>query len=119
MGVPHKIKDIDAFSCLYDKYASALYGVILKLTPDVKIASIILEKSFIKIWEELDCDNALKPSPFIFMLRITLQECDKEMGLPKNVSLILLPKSCTINAEVNHNYYIARSEDGNSGNLCD
>lgn len=117
MMVPHKIKDIDAFSCLYDKYAPALYGVILKLTPNVKIASNILEKSFIKIWEQLDCHNALKATPFILMLRITLQQCDREVGLPKNVLSLLLPRSCTTNVEINHS--IAGHEAGNSTNLCD
>lgn len=92
MMLPSKNKDVDAYTYLYDKYAPALYGVILKLTPDVQIANYILEKSFLKIWHELNGYDASKGKIFSLMLRITLQECKTEVGLSFNFLPLLLNK---------------------------
>jgi RNA polymerase sigma-70 factor (ECF subfamily) len=81
--LPAPNKDIAVFSGLYDKYAPALYGVILKLTPDVRVANSILEKSFIKIWDELNGYDISRGRHFCFMLRITLQVSITEMGYCK------------------------------------
>jgi RNA polymerase sigma-70 factor (ECF subfamily) len=83
--VPTQRKNIDSFSCLYDAYAPALYGVILKLTPDVQLAGALLEKSFLKIWDELDGHDVLKGRLFSLMLRTTLQVCKAEVGSSKNI----------------------------------
>jgi DNA-directed RNA polymerase specialized sigma24 family protein len=83
--VPQKNKDINAFSGLYDTYSPALYGVILKLTPDVQLASAILEQSFKKIWGELNDYSASKGRIFSLMLRIVLQECKTEAGFSNNI----------------------------------
>ncbi len=89
MIAPPKIKDFNSYSFLYDKYAPALYGIILKLTPDEELAGSILEKSFAQIWKQLERNNGTKSGPFSAMLKITLQQCDKEVGIPKNfLSLI-------------------------------
>jgi DNA-directed RNA polymerase specialized sigma24 family protein len=83
--VPTQRKNIDSFSYLYDAYAPALYGVILKLTPDVQLAGALLEKSFLKIWDELDGHDVIKGRLFSLMLRITLQECKAGLGFSKNI----------------------------------
>lgn len=82
--VPSKSKDIDAFRGLYNTYAPALYGVILQLVPDVETANAILEKSFLKIWRELDGYDASKGRLFSLMVRITLQVCKNDAGISKN-----------------------------------
>ncbi len=41
--------DVQAFGRLYDRYAPALYGVILKMVGDAETAETILQKSFLKI----------------------------------------------------------------------
>lgn len=87
--VPQKSKDIDAFSCLYDTYAPALYGVILKLTPDVQLASNILEKSFVKIRRRLNDYDASKGRLFSLMLRVTVEEYKKQVVPPINILPIL------------------------------
>lgn len=80
MPVSSKINDIDAFRFLYDKYAPALYGAILKLTPDVQIANAVLEKSFLEIWKQRACYNPSHGGHFAFMLRLTLQQCGNKKG---------------------------------------
>ncbi|HZH65078.1 MAG TPA: hypothetical protein VEY10_09300 [Flavisolibacter sp.] len=82
--VPPETKYVDSYSRLYDKYAPALYGVILKLTPDVQLATNILERSFIKIWEALPVYEAAHGGNFSMMLRITLHECKNTIGLSQN-----------------------------------
>ena len=89
---PNKIKDIAAFSGLYDKYAPALYGVILKLTPDVQLAGEVIEKSFKKIWKAYHGHNASKRMTFGLMLRITLQQYSEEAGVAKHGLTLLMPK---------------------------
>ncbi|HZF65834.1 MAG TPA: hypothetical protein VEZ55_15170 [Chitinophagaceae bacterium] len=84
MMIPHTRRDIDVFSRLYDTYAPALYGVILKLTPDVQLASSILEKSFLRIWVELNDHDVSKERLFTLMLRITLQECKHQVVFSKD-----------------------------------
>ncbi len=66
-----KNKDEKAFSYVYDKYAPLLYGVILKRVPNEKLASEILKRAFIKIWNEcknLDCVNE---NLFTWLLSLT------------------------------------------------
>jgi RNA polymerase sigma-70 factor (ECF subfamily) len=87
--VPLK-RNIDAFSSLYDTYAPALYGVILKLTPDVELANSILEKSFLSFSTKLSDYDASKGSLFSLMLGITVQECKNEMHHSKNSLFHLL-----------------------------
>ncbi|HVG42800.1 MAG TPA: sigma factor [Chitinophagaceae bacterium] len=90
--VPTKLKDTAVYSCLYDKYAPALYGVILKLTPNDHVANGILEKSFLKIWDELHDYDVSKGRLFSLMLRTTLQVCKSELGPSKNILHYLFAK---------------------------
>jgi len=44
--------DTEVFSCLYDQYSGALFGVIKRIIEDSDLAADILQDSFIKIWEK-------------------------------------------------------------------
>ena len=84
-SVPATINNLAEYSYLYDKYASALYSVILKLNPEIHIANRILEKSFVKIWEELGSFDKSNERLFTLMLRITLQQCKEVHTLPADI----------------------------------
>lgn len=47
-----KIKDETALSQLYDAYAPAIYGVILRMCKDEQHAQNILQDTFLTIWEK-------------------------------------------------------------------
>ncbi len=60
-------KDVDALGVLYDQYAAPLYGTILKLVKDEKIACEVLEKTFLEVWSKFPNENGLKISLFAWM----------------------------------------------------
>jgi RNA polymerase sigma-70 factor (ECF subfamily) len=64
-------QDTNAFSFIYDTYAPALFGTILKIVKDDKLASDILEKSFLTIWKESTKLDHTKQSLFAWMYSIT------------------------------------------------
>jgi RNA polymerase sigma-70 factor (ECF subfamily) len=82
-----KEKDIAAFGQLYDCYAPALYGLIFKLTPDSKIATTILENSFLKCWLQIGLFDAGKDKLFMWMVQITITQCKDVLKLQDGVIL--------------------------------
>ena len=46
-----KSGDKKAINLLYEYYADAIYGVILKIISDEEIAQDALQESFVKIWK--------------------------------------------------------------------
>ncbi|MBC7947761.1 MAG: hypothetical protein H7Y42_07765 [Chitinophagaceae bacterium] len=82
-----KEKNVAAFGWLYDCYAPSLYGMILKLEPDNSIASVILEESFLNFWLQIKSYDSAKSRLFIWMVKITIQQCKEVLHLPKEVIL--------------------------------
>jgi RNA polymerase sigma factor (sigma-70 family) len=66
-----KQRNQDAFTYLYDNYAAALNGVIIKLVDDHTLAEDILQESFLKIWNNFGAYDASKGRLFTWMLNIT------------------------------------------------
>lgn len=64
-------KDQKAYSYLYDNYAAALYGMIMRITGDCDGASDILQDSFVKIWGNIGQYDPAKGRLFTWMLNIT------------------------------------------------
>lgn len=60
-----------AFSYLYDNYAGALNGVIMKLVEDKTLAEDILQEAFVKIWNNFASYDATKGRLFTWMINIT------------------------------------------------
>jgi RNA polymerase sigma-70 factor (ECF subfamily) len=65
--------DTDAFAKLYDKYATVLLGVILKIVVDQKTADELLQRSFMRFWMEISSFDPMKESLLMWMLTITRQ----------------------------------------------
>lgn len=60
-----------AFSYLYDNYAAALNGVIVRLVDDATLAEDILQEAFLKIWNNFSSYDATKGRLFTWMVNIT------------------------------------------------
>lgn len=60
----------DGMHLLYDKYAPALYGIILKIVGSEKIAEDLLQDSFLKIWSKITTYDKNKGRLFTWMLNI-------------------------------------------------
>ncbi|KIO77200.1 hypothetical protein TH53_10985 [Pedobacter lusitanus] len=56
-----------SFNKLYLRYASLLFGVILKLVPSREAAEDILQETFVKIWKSIDQYDADKGRLFTWM----------------------------------------------------
>ncbi len=63
--------DRAAFGQLYDRYASALYGMVLRMVKDENVAKDILQESFIKIWKNASSYNSQKANIFTWMYQVT------------------------------------------------
>lgn len=63
--------DTEVFSCLYDQYSGALFGIIKRIIDDNEIAADVLQDSFIKIWEKRSTYDSSKGRLFTWMLNIT------------------------------------------------
>lgn len=65
-----KNKDQKAFAYLYDNYARALFGVIFAVIDDTEESEDILQKTFLKIWENFDSYSIAKGRLYTWMLNI-------------------------------------------------
>lgn len=65
-----KNKDQQAFSYLYDNYAGALYGVVMKVINKEETAKDLLQEIFIKIWRNIDSYDPAKGRLYTWMLNI-------------------------------------------------
>ncbi len=65
-----KEKDVSVFSIIYDNYAPALYGGIIREVNDVKIAEQILEKTFLAIWDNPVIQSRYNNHFLIWMISI-------------------------------------------------
>ncbi|MCX7550756.1 RNA polymerase sigma factor [Xanthomarina sp. F2636L] len=62
--------DKKAITLLYENYADALYGVILKVLNDEDLAQDALQETFIKIWKNAKSYNVKKAKLFTWLYRI-------------------------------------------------
>lgn len=70
-----KRKDEQAFCFVYNQYAPALYGCILRLVRDSGTAGNILQESFVRIFRTIELYPQQKNRLFTWMLQIALQQC--------------------------------------------
>ncbi len=64
-------RDQQAFSYLYDNYASALNGIIYRMVENRELAEDILQEAFVKIWNNFSGYDTTKGRLFTWMLNIT------------------------------------------------
>ena len=66
-----KVQDQNAFSYLYDNYAAALNGIIIRMVEDSQLAEDILQEAFVKIWHNFKQYDDTKGRLFTWMINIT------------------------------------------------
>ena len=64
-------KDEKAFNYLYDNYAGAIYGLILKIVVESNYADEVIQDSFMKIWKNIGQYDASKGRLYTWMLNIS------------------------------------------------
>lgn len=74
-----------SFEVLYDQYAPALYGIILKiLQQDAASAQDSLQDSFVKIWKNISSYDESRGSVFTWMLTIARRTALDKLDSIKN-----------------------------------
>lgn len=66
-----KVQDQNAFSYLYENYAAALNGIIIRMVEDTQLAEDILQEAFVKIWNNFKQYDDTKGRLFTWMINIT------------------------------------------------
>ena len=66
-----KGRDQNAFSYLYDNYAAALNGIIMRMVEEPQLAEDILQEAFLKIWNNFAQYDTGKGRLFTWMINIT------------------------------------------------
>ncbi|MEP6595088.1 MAG: hypothetical protein ABJA71_04035 [Ginsengibacter sp.] len=74
-----KEKSVTSISILYDRYAPAIYGVILRKVENVELAETILQQTFIHIWNNPTFDDRFKKHLLLCLIIIANSIADKEM----------------------------------------
>ncbi len=86
-----KQKDKKALQLLYDKYAPALYGVILRMCGNKEMAEDLLQETFVKIWQKIEAYDPNKGKFYTWAYRIaknlTLNTIRKKEILIQNEDL--------------------------------
>ena len=85
--LPHEVslgrlvrcKDRDAFTCLYDTYAPAVFGEILRTVNNRQAAENLLHDVFIAIWQKSDEFNPEKERLFTWILLNTRKICNDHL----------------------------------------
>lgn len=63
-------KDKLAFEYLYDRYSSAIYGVVLRVVRREEIASELLNDAFLRYWERSDTYDIARGRLYTWMVNI-------------------------------------------------
>lgn len=63
-------RDRYALNLLYENYSDSLYGAILKVTRNEKVAEDALQETFIKVWKNAHKYDARKAKLFTWLFRI-------------------------------------------------
>lgn len=63
-------RDVKGLEYLYDRYSSALYGVIIRIVGEQERAEEVLQEAFLRIWERARHYDAAKGRLFTWMLNI-------------------------------------------------
>lgn len=73
-----KQNDYYAFNHLYDKYAPALYSVVLQIVKDRETASKVVKDVFIHVWRQIGDYDPAKERFFIWVLKMARQSAINE-----------------------------------------
>ena len=63
--------DKQAIAVIYDHYAPALYGVVVRIVQSEEIAQDVMQDAFVKIWKKGTTYDSTKGTLFTWLLNIT------------------------------------------------
>lgn len=66
-----RARDESAMTLFYEKYSTALYGVIFRIVKKEEIAEDVLQESLVKIWHSFNTYDATKGRLFTWVLNVS------------------------------------------------
>ena len=82
---------LNAFDILYNKYAPALFGAIIRITSEQAVAGDILQQTFIELWNNKQTYTPFKERIFIWMFKkarkLAIENVRKRSGLNQNTGI--------------------------------
>jgi RNA polymerase sigma-70 factor (ECF subfamily) len=63
-------RDADALGAIYDRYAHAAYGLVLRITHDHSVTEDLLQELFIRLWNRANDFNASRGALGVWILSI-------------------------------------------------
>lgn len=63
-------RDQSALDYLYDRYSSALYGVVFRIVKKEELAEEVLQDVFLKVWDKIESYDSAKGKLFTWMVNI-------------------------------------------------
>lgn len=64
-------RDQEAFSALYDRYATVLYGLCMAIVKKEEEAEDVLQECFLQVWEKAPAFNSAKGSAYTWLATLT------------------------------------------------
>ena len=64
-------RNVTVFEYVYDHYAGALYGVVLRVVRNEEVAQEVLQDALLKIWDKIDTYDPAMVRLFTWMLNLT------------------------------------------------
>lgn len=79
LAVAIKQGNQQSFGLLYDKYAPALLGIIIRIANNQRKAEEILSHVFVKVWNQIASFNSSNTSLFSWLIQLTRQTAFDEI----------------------------------------
>lgn len=80
-------RDRTAASELYDRYAGAIYGMVLRIVKKQEFAEEIVQDTFVKVWRNIDSYDQTKGKFFTWIFNIARQEAIDKKRSKENKAL--------------------------------
>ncbi len=105
-------KDQRAFNYLYDNYAGALYGVVIRIVTVKEYADEVLQNVFVKVWNHIDAFDPERGKLYTWMINITRNtsiDYIKSKSVQNEQKNQSLPN--IVDAKENHNFTVSGHVD--------
>lgn len=105
-------KDQRAFNYLYDNYAGALYGIVIRIVTLKEYADEVIQNVFVKVWNHIDSFDSERGKLYTWMINIA-RNCSidyiKSKGVQNEQKNQSLPN--IVDAKENHNFTVSEQVD--------
>lgn len=93
-------KDRESFGSIYDSYAPAVFGEIMRIVNDQETAEKLLKEVFMTVWHEADHYDPSKARLFTWIISMTRHHCSDHLSKTDQHPANMETGNCMIEIEV-------------------